>query len=125
MLDPCFKNLQLIQDYVGLEVVMAIAAKYDHTILMPLFLTIYNSLTLKPITIEPLDLNTPELGVFGSMASTKEVAMGLFRVELSLYRQITMPTETFNPFNWWAEHEQQFPNKFFGKIDFQSCRFTN
>jgi hypothetical protein len=86
MLDPCFKNLQLIRDYVGLEVVMAIVAKHDHTILMPLFLIVYNSLTLKPITIEPLDLDTPEVGVFGSMASIKEVAMGLLKVELSLYR---------------------------------------
>jgi hypothetical protein len=57
-------------------VVVAIATEYDHTILMPLFLTVYNSLTLKPITVEPLDLRTPELGVFGSMASTKEVANG-------------------------------------------------
>jgi hypothetical protein len=32
MLDPRFKNLQLIQDYVGLEVAMVIVTKYDHTI---------------------------------------------------------------------------------------------
>jgi len=94
----------------GLEVVVAIVTKYDHKILMPLFLTVYNSLTLKPITVEPLDLSTSKLGVFGSMAYAKEVATGLLRIELSLYKQITMPTKTFNPFNWWAEHEQQFPN---------------
>jgi hypothetical protein len=69
---------------VGLEVVVAIVAKYDHTILMSLFLTVYNSLTLKPIIVEPLDLGTFELGVFGSMALTKK----------------------FSPFNWWVEHEQ-------------------
>ncbi len=63
---------------------MAIVAKYDHTILMSLFLTVYNSLTLKPIIVEPLDLGTFELGVFGSMALTKK----------------------FSPFNWWVEHEQ-------------------
>jgi len=91
-------------------VVVAIVTKYDHKILMPLFLTVYNGLTLKPITVEPLDLGTSKLGVFGSMAYAKEVATGLLRIELSLYKQITMPTKTFNPFNWWAEHEQQFPN---------------
>jgi hypothetical protein len=21
-----------------------------------------------------------------------------------------MPTKIFNPFSWWAKHEQQFPN---------------
>jgi hypothetical protein len=34
MSDPHFKNLQLIQDYVGLEVAVTIVVKYDHTILM-------------------------------------------------------------------------------------------
>ncbi len=43
MLDPCFKNLQLIQNYVGLEVVMEIVVEYDRTILMPLLLTVYNN----------------------------------------------------------------------------------
>jgi hypothetical protein len=38
MLDPCFKNLQLIRNYVRLEVVMKIVIEYDHTILMPLCL---------------------------------------------------------------------------------------
>jgi len=29
MLDPSFKNLQLIRDYVGLEMAMQIVAHYD------------------------------------------------------------------------------------------------
>jgi len=48
MLDPCFKNLQLIRNYVRLEVVMEILVEYDRTILMPLLLTVYNNLTSKP-----------------------------------------------------------------------------
>jgi hypothetical protein len=43
MLDPCFKNLQLIRNYVELEVVMEIVVEYDRTILMPLLLTVYNN----------------------------------------------------------------------------------
>jgi hypothetical protein len=43
--------------------------------------------------------------------------MGLLKVvELSLYRQIAMPTKTFSPFNWWAEHEQQFPSRSFVSV---------
>ncbi len=45
---------------MGLEVAMVIVAKYDQTI-MPLLLIVYDSLTAKPITIEPLDLGTPKL----------------------------------------------------------------
>jgi hypothetical protein len=80
ILDPHFKNVQLIQDYVGLEVAMAILAKYDHTILMPLLLNFYDSLTSKPITIEPLDLGTLKLGVFGLMASTEKLPWGFLKL---------------------------------------------
>jgi len=40
MLDPCFKNLRLIRNYVRLEVVMEIVIEYDCTIWMPLLLTV-------------------------------------------------------------------------------------
>jgi hypothetical protein len=40
MLDPCFKKLQLIQNYVTLEMVMEIVVEYDRTILMPLLLIV-------------------------------------------------------------------------------------
>jgi hypothetical protein len=53
------------------------------------------------------------LGVFGLMASIEKTAMGFLRVVLSLHRQTSVATETFNPFNWWVEHEQQFPNIIF------------
>jgi hypothetical protein len=48
-------------------------------------------LTPKPIIIEPLDLGTFELGVFGLMVSIFKNAMGLFRIVMSI--------ETFNPFS--------------------------
>ncbi len=48
--------------------------------------TIYNSLTPKLITIEPLDLGTFELIVFGLMASIEKAAMGLLKVVLSFHR---------------------------------------
>jgi hypothetical protein len=44
------------------------------------------------------------------MASIENIAMGLLKVVLSFHRQTSMATETFSPFNWWVEHEQQFPN---------------
>jgi hypothetical protein len=41
MFDPCFKNLQFIRDYVGLELAMQVATNYDQEILMPLLLIVY------------------------------------------------------------------------------------
>jgi hypothetical protein len=43
------------------------------------------------------------------MDSTKKVGMGLLRAELSLYRQIVVPSKAFNPFSWWVEQDQKFP----------------
>jgi hypothetical protein len=56
-------------------------------------------LTPKPIIIEPLDLGTFELSVFGLMASIEKTIMGLFRVVLSLHRQTIVAIETFSPFS--------------------------
>jgi hypothetical protein len=65
MLIPCFKTLQPIQDYVGLEVVMQITT-YDCEILMPMLLIVYNKLAPNPFNIEFLNVFLPKLGIFGS-----------------------------------------------------------
>jgi hypothetical protein len=36
MLDPCFKNMQLVTMYLGQENVVAFVAKYDDELLLPL-----------------------------------------------------------------------------------------
>jgi len=46
-----------------------------------------------------------ELGVFGTLASTKKATLGLLKVELSFFRKIAMHITKFNPFTWWAKHE--------------------
>jgi hypothetical protein len=43
MLDLRFKNLQLIQHYVGLELAMQVAIEYDLEVMMPLLLLVYKS----------------------------------------------------------------------------------
>jgi hypothetical protein len=74
MLDPHFKSLQIIQNYMGLEVVVQIATKYDCEVLI--LLTMYNKLTPTPFIVEPLHV-LPKLGVFGSLTSRKKTTMGL------------------------------------------------
>jgi hypothetical protein len=85
MFDPSFKNLQFIQNYIGLELAMQVV-KYDQKVLMPLLLIVYKALTLIAMTIH--DLTTPnvfELKVFGSLASIEKTTLGFLRVELSYF----------------------------------------
>jgi hypothetical protein len=84
MLDPWYKSLQIIQDYVGLEVAMQIVTKYDHEILMPLFILYL----LKPLWVLNLDVGWFKLGIFGYVASIEKTTMGILKVELSLYRWV-------------------------------------
>ncbi len=59
---------------------LQIVTKYDHKILIPLLVIIYNRLTPTPYNVEPLDLVFLELGVFSSLTSMKEVAMAYLKL---------------------------------------------
>ncbi len=102
MFDPHFTNLQLIRNYVGLELAMQVVVNFDREILMPLLLTSYHALTPNLAIVTSVASTVIELGVFGSLAFTKEVAMGPITIELSLFRRTAMPIDLFSPFIWWA-----------------------
>jgi hypothetical protein len=108
--DPRFKNLQFIKDYVGLKLAMQVVVDYDREILMPLLLTIYHTLTPNLSIVTFVASIVIEVGVFKSLASIEELAMGLIRTELSFFRRTILLIDTFSPFAWWAKHEQQSPN---------------
>jgi hypothetical protein len=110
MFDLCFKNLQFIRDYVGLELAMQVATNYDQEILMPLLLIVYHALTPNLAIVTFVVSIVVELGVVGFLASIKEAAMGFIRVELSLFRRIAVLINLLSPLTRWAKHEQQFPN---------------
>jgi hypothetical protein len=95
---------------VGLELAMQVVTKYNHEIFMLLLLTIYNNLILTFVDVEHIGSFTLKLNVFGALTSTKEVALGLLRTRLLIFRGIAVFATTFSPFAWWVEHEQQFPN---------------
>jgi hypothetical protein len=98
--------MQFIQDYVAcLDLAMQVATKYDCEIFMPLLLTIYSILTLAFVNVEPIGFVTLELGVFGVFASIKEVALGLFRIKLFIFRKIVVLPNAFHPLTWWEKHE--------------------
>jgi hypothetical protein len=45
MVDSWFKNLQLIIYFMGLETITHIVTMYDHEVLMPLLMIVYNKLS--------------------------------------------------------------------------------
>jgi len=71
---------------------------------------IYQALTPNSTSITFVASIVVKLNVFGSLVSTKEIAMGFIRVELLFFKRIAMPIDPFNPFTRWAKHEQWFPN---------------
>jgi hypothetical protein len=77
---------------------------------MPALLIVYHALTPNITCITFVASTVIELGVFGSLAFAKKVAMGLIKVELSFFKRIGVLIDLFNPFIWWVEHKQQIPN---------------
>jgi hypothetical protein len=77
---------------------------------MPLLLIIYHALITNSSIVTFVASIVVELGVFGSLGSTKEATMGFIKVELLFFKRTVVPIDHFSPFTWWAQHEQQFLN---------------
>ncbi len=92
MLDPHFKHLRFIQDYVGHELAMQIVAKYYCEVFLLILLIVYKSLTPNCITIEPIGSIMVELIEFGSL--------GFFKANLFLFRRIIVVINPFSPLIW-------------------------
>lgn len=61
IINPQFKNLQLIGNFVGFDTTTHIATIYDCEVLMLMLMIIYNKLTL--IVVEHVAIIAPGLGV--------------------------------------------------------------
>jgi hypothetical protein len=44
MLDPCFKSLQIVENYVGFGATIRLASKYDSKIVIPLLMACFDPL---------------------------------------------------------------------------------
>jgi hypothetical protein len=85
---------------------MQVAIDYDCEIFLPLLLIVYNLLTTTSIIVNLATSIMFERDVFGNSTFLKETVLGLFKVEFSFFRKIVMPIDAFNPFIWWAKHQQ-------------------
>ncbi|KAG0584835.1 hypothetical protein M758_3G242300 [Ceratodon purpureus] len=110
MLDPRFKGLGLVRDYVGPEKVVGIVFEYDNLVLLPLLMQCYKRLHPTAQSQEPV---TPisENSIFGAQASAEEVILEQLKSELSLFRRLHVADGDYDsPLLWWKKHEKEFRN---------------
>lgn len=116
MLDPRYKGLSLVKDYVGRERALQVVGETDSNALLPCLVTVFkhlnpssadNAPALSPSSKDSFDENS----LFGSTASNDEAIVGHLKAELSLFRRLHIdPKECENPLAWWKDREVQFPN---------------
>nr|XP_024359895.1 uncharacterized protein LOC112274515 isoform X1 [Physcomitrium patens] len=116
MLDPRYKGLSLLKDYVGRDMALAVVAEVDNRALLPCLVTVFKQ--LNPSSVENVSALSPtskdffdENSLFGSSASHDEAIVGHLKAELSLFRRLRIDSkECENPLAWWKDREVQFPN---------------
>lgn len=116
MLDPRYKGLSLVKDYVGRERALQVVSETDTNALLPCLVTVFKQ--LNPSSVENAPALSPaskdsfdENSLFGSTASNDEAIVGHLKAELSLFRRLHIdPKDCENPLAWWKDREVQFPN---------------
>jgi hypothetical protein len=92
MLDPRFKDLEVILNYVGHDMAKQVVDDYDSKVLVPLLLKA--ATILSPIAaVEPAATTDPlpaQMKLFGALASIAETSKGLLLIELSLFRRLAV-----------------------------------
>jgi hypothetical protein len=87
---------------VSLGTTTHIATIYDHEVIMPLLLIVYNNLTPNIVFIIKLvAIVALGLCVFGCLASFEKIVVGFLKVEMYLFKRTPMPMVLFNPLIWW------------------------
>jgi hypothetical protein len=122
MLDPRFKSLKVVENYVGCGACIHLVAKYDANAIIPLLMTVFE--VLNPIVqacgVEVVgfgDFIEEDNNIYCVGASMEESSHALAVGELSLLGRLSIsPATCVDPLAWWWIHETQFPNvSFFAK----------
>jgi hypothetical protein len=120
VLDPRFKSLKVVENYVGRGACIWLVTEYDVNVIIPLLMTVFEVLNLivQTCAIEVVrfvvgfgDSNEKDNNIFGVGASMEESSLALVVGELSLFRRLCVCLVTcVDPLTWWQIHETQFPN---------------
>jgi hypothetical protein len=114
MLDPCFKGMDCIMNYIGKDQATTLVQQYDDLIMMPMLEVVIGfsnpcqTTSLDPLAPKQLVISC---GLFGLVTSIHEIIKGLFKVKLFLFHRIHVENvDSFDPLMRWAANESRFPN---------------
>ena len=110
MLDPRFKGLEYVIQYVGVAVAKQVVEDYDRKILIPYLVKVHKFLNPGDSPATTLD-HAPSNILFGAPASAEEACEGILIAELSLFRRLTIVhPEAEEPLTWWKLNASRFPS---------------
>ncbi len=96
MLDPHYKSLRVIENYVGCGNAIHLTLEYDLKEVIPLLMTNFERLnaSIQTHVVGPVDglpIEEEETNMFGVGASMEESSMALVTRELSLFQRLAIP----------------------------------
>jgi hypothetical protein len=110
MLDPRFKGLELVIQYVGVVAAKQVVEDYDRKILIPYLVKVHKFLNPGGSPAMQLD-PAPSSILFGAPASIEEACEGIPIAELSLFRRLTIVhPKAEEPLAWWKLNASRFPS---------------
>jgi len=113
MLDPRFKNMKIIWDFVGDSLALQVVAEYDVKIVYPLLVQAYFHLDLVKVVVESIVVEDDD-NFFGQNIYNDDAIMSTVRNELHLFHRLSVgPVEIENLLLWWANHVMQFSHVYF------------
>jgi hypothetical protein len=122
MLDPCFKSMDCIMDYIGRDQAITLVQQYDDLTMMPMLKAIMGFLNLGQTTsLDPPPLEQPltSCGLFEAITSIEEAIEGLLKAELFLFLRFHVENvDSLDPLIWWVANGFRFPN-----VDFWHDKF--
>jgi len=111
MLDPHFKSMDCIMDYIGNNQAAILMQQYDELVVMPLLKVLMKFLNLDQVagSIFPLlGLLLTSTRLFRSVTSTQEVIEGLFKAKLSLFCKCNVENDDgLDSLIWWFVNESK------------------
>ncbi len=112
MLDPWYKGLGLVINYVGKERTLWIARKYDRQVLFPLLVYAYKVLnpndTCESAPNSFTSQNSQTISLYDCMDRDEDMVLLVVKEQSTQYKVKVTDDECKNPLAWWRTQEGYF-----------------